>query len=189
MPETPSESESRSMEIAELPAPVRLQMTEVELHPDNPRVHSAHQINELKESLLEHGYAAGSMVVQETRMRLVKGHGIYEALLQLDCRFADFIIQDMSDQEALIFLMRDNRLSDLSSWHPAKFMTSVRALKSMNVKMSRIGFNMKQIEAMKAKDVDLDPDALDEDNIGTGKSQIVHQCPKCGFKFATEDKS
>jgi len=188
MSDTPSAQETRLMEIAELATPIRLPMVKVERHPDNPRVHSVHQINELKESLLEHGFVAGSMVVQESRTRLVKGHGIYEALLELHCQFADFILQDMSDEEALIFLMRDNRLSDLSSWHPTKFMKNVTALKSMNVKMGRIGFKMKQIEAMIPKDVDLDPDALDQD-VGTGKSSLVHLCPKCGFKFQAEDKS
>ena len=96
---------------------------------------------------------------------------------------------NMDDKEALIFLMRDNRLSDLSSWHPTKFMANVAKLKSMDVKMNRISFSLKQIINMIPKDVDLDPDSIDEDNIGTGKSQIVHHCPKCGFKFATEDKS
>ena len=134
-------TDQRTLEIASL-EPVRLQMTEVEPHPDNPRVHSAHQINELKESLLEHQYVAGSMVVQKSRMRLVKGHGIYQALIELECRFADFILVDMDDEEALIFLMRDNRLSDLSSWHTTKFLTNVENL------MSRIGFSMKQIDAM-----------------------------------------
>ena len=175
-----------SLEVAVL-EPVRLEMSAVEVHPENPRIHGAKQIHELKASLLEHGYSAGSMVIQRSRMRLVKGHGIYRALLELGCVLADFIVKDMSDEEALVFLMRDNRTSDLSTWHPVKFHTNVQALQKMDVKMSRIGFSMKQIVSMKPKDVDIDPDELDADNIGSGKTMLLHVCPKCGFKFHKEE--
>lgn len=180
--------EGGAFPLAELNPPVRLQMSEVQEHPDNPRVHSVSQINELKASLLEHGFVAGSMVVQRSTMRLVKGHGIYKALLELGCEFADFLMADMTDEAALVFLMLDNRLSDLSSWHTSQFHTNVQTLKAMNVEVKRIGFTMKQIEAMKPKDVDIDPNALDDDGIGTGTTKVIHVCPKCGHKFGSEAK-
>lgn len=186
MSETQLQTTIPAIEVAELD-PVRLQMNEVEEHPDNPRVHSVAQIYEIKQSLIEHGYAAGTMVIQKSRMRLVKGHGVYKALLELGCRFADFVARDMTDEEALIFLMRDNRTSDLSSWHPTKFRINVQKLQKLNVKVTRIGFSMKQIKAMEAKAVDIDPDELNSDSFGSGKSMMLHICPKCGHQFHREE--
>jgi hypothetical protein len=49
-----------------------LPLSEVEPHPDNSRIHTASQIAEIQENLLELDFY-GSMVVQESRMRLCKG--------------------------------------------------------------------------------------------------------------------
>jgi len=49
-----------------------LPLSEIELHPDNPRIHTTLQINTIAELIKTVGYAAGSMTIQKSRMRLAK---------------------------------------------------------------------------------------------------------------------
>lgn len=139
MNDTPGNT-TQTMEIAELDTQ-RLPLSDVAPHPQNPRIHSDRQIKELQASLTEHGYAAGSMTVQRSTMRLVKGHGIYEALLGIGCVEADFVVVDMDDAEALLFLARDNRLSDLSSFDVPKLKAITVELQKIDVPLERIGFS------------------------------------------------
>ena len=128
----------------------RLPLSEVTKHPQNPRTHSDRQIKELQSSLLEHGYAAGSMTVQRSTMRLVKGHGVYEALLGLGCIDADFVVADMTDAEALLFLARDNRLSDLSAFDVPKLKAITVELQKIDVPLERIGFNEGELKSLES---------------------------------------
>ena len=128
----------------------RLPLSEVTPHPHNPRTHSDRQIKELQNSLLEHGYAAGSMTVQRSTMRLVKGHGVYEALLGLGCVEADFVVADMTDAEALLFLARDNRLSDLSAFDVPKLKAITVELQNIDVPLERIGFNEGELKSLES---------------------------------------
>jgi len=137
------------LEIAELHTQ-RLPLSEVTAHPQNPRSHSDRQIKELQASLTEHGYAAGSMTVQRSTMRLVKGHGVYEALCGIGCVEADFVVMDMSDDEALLFLARDNRMSDLSSFDVPKLKAITVELKKINVPLERIGFNAGELKSLES---------------------------------------
>ena len=144
-----AENTTATMEVAELQTE-RLLLSSVSSHPQNPRTHSPRQIKELQASLTEHGYAAGSMTVQKSRMRLVKGHGVYEALLGLGCVEADFVVVDMDDAEALLFLARDNRLSDLSVFDVPKLKAITVELQKIDVPLERIGFNEEELKSLES---------------------------------------
>jgi len=158
----------------------RLPLSEVSPHPQNPRTHSDRQIKELQNSLLEHGYAAGSMTVQKSTMRLVKGHGVYEALKGLGCVDADFVVVDMNDDEALLFLARDNRLSDLSAFDVPKLKAITVELQALNIPLERMGFTTEEYEPMVG--IFRPTNGLEQPRLDEKKPTI---CPECGHEWTT----
>ena len=120
----------------------RLRMSEVSQHKDNPRRHSRQQIEQIAESIEQHGYAKGSMVVQKSSMSLVAGNGVYAALTLLDYDEADFVVVDMDDNEALQFLIRDNRLSELSAWDMPVLNANLSTLKDEGYELEDMVFTM-----------------------------------------------
>ncbi len=147
MAETKSKSKSRSLAIAELETQ-RLPLSEVTPHPDNPRIHSPEQIKAIEQSLIMDGYIAGSMAIQRSTRILYKGNGVYQALLNLRCYEADFVVKDLTDAETLALLARDNSLSDMSTNDPIKLKAISVNLQAMNVPIQRMGYTLKEITAM-----------------------------------------
>jgi len=171
------------LEVAELDLQ-RLPLSEVTKHPDNPRVHSLEQIKALKYSLSIDGYIAGSMGIQRSTKRLYKGHGVYEALLGIGCKFADFVVKDLTDAETLALLARDNALSDMSTNDPVKLKAISVNLIEMNVPIQRMGYTLERIEAMQSIEVE-PPEDFPEygDDIDT-----EYKCPKCDYEWSGSPK-
>lgn len=143
----------------------RLPLSDVTPHEANPRLHSPEQIKAIEQSLSLDGYIAGSMGIQRSTHTLYKGHGVYQALLNLGCIEADFVVKDLTDAETLALLARDNALSDMSSNDPVKLKVISVELKEMNVPIERMGYTLKEITAMQpAKPVtEDDPPAVSEE--------------------------
>jgi len=129
------------MEVAELNIE-RLKLADVSHHIENPRYHSREQIEKIAESIQAHGFAKGSMTVQRSTMQLVAGNGVYDALVLLDYEEADFVVEDMTDAEALTFLIRDNRLGELSRWDMPVLNANLAKLGDMNIKLEETAFEL-----------------------------------------------
>ena len=153
-----------SLEVALLETE-RLPLSAVTPHPDNPRIHSPEQIKAIQESYRLDGYIAGSMAIQKSTMRLYKGHAVYEAFSGIGVQEADFVVKDLTDSETLALLARDNALSDMSTNDPIKLKSISVNLVEMNVPIQRMGYTMKEINAMQpAKEVtEDDPPSVSED--------------------------
>ncbi len=141
---------SPTLEVATLDIQ-RLSLSEVTPHSQNPRIHTEEQIQAIMESLRLDGYIAGSMGIQKSTRILYKGHGVYEALLNLRCIEADFVVKDLSDAETLALLARDNALSDMSTNDPVKLKAISVELVEMNVPIQRMGYTLKEITAMQPR--------------------------------------
>ena len=124
----------------------RLKMVDVSHHKDNPRYHNRDQIEQIAQSIRDHGYAKGSMVVQRRSMSLVAGNGVYDALILLGYEEADFIVMDMDDTESLQFMIRDNRLSELSEWDLPVLNADLAQLKDEGFELEDVGFELEAIE-------------------------------------------
>lgn len=151
-----------------------LPLTAVEHHPENPRYHSRKQIEEIAASISDHGYAAGSMTVQQSTMYLAKGNGVYDALTMLGYTEADFVVVDMSDAEAMQFMIRDNRLSDMSSWLKPELDALMAELKETGLQLQDMGFDETALEVALVSLSTNDP------------SPAIQQsttCPSCGCEF------
>jgi hypothetical protein len=144
-----AETAPQTLEVAELDLE-RLPLSEVSPHEANPRLHSPEQIKAIEQSLIMDGYIAGSMGIQRSTRTLYKGHGVYQALLNLGCYEADFVVKDLTDAETLALLARDNALSDMSGNDPVKLKAISVNLQEMNVPIQRMGYTLRQIDSMQA---------------------------------------
>lgn len=141
-----------------------LPLSEIELHPDNPRIHTIAQINAIAKLIESVGYAAGSMTIQKSRKRLCKGHGVYATLEKLGYTAAEFVVKDFTDEEALLFMIADNKLSELSSWNMPQLQVNFVDLKTSGIPLTLSGFTMKEIDGLKARDVkEDDPPPVSEE--------------------------
>ena len=150
----------------------RLKMVDVSHHKDNPRYHNRDQIEQIAQSIRDHGYAKGSMVVQRRSMSLVAGNGVYDALILLGYEEADFIVMDMDDTESLQFMIRDNRLSELSEWDLPVLNADLAQLKDEGFELEDVGFELEAINELEELDarreadnrvvVEDDPPEVDE---------------------------
>ncbi len=160
-----AENTTATMEIAELQTQ-RLPLSEVEPHPDNPRIHPPEQITAIQESYRLDGYIAGSMAIQISRKRLYKGHAVYEALSGIGVTHADFVVKELTDAETLALLARDNALSDMSTNDFPKLKEISVKLEKMDVPIERMGQtleSMKELESDWAKS-EADNRVIEEDD-------------------------
>ncbi len=154
--------------------PQTLPLTAVSHHPENPRYHSRKQIEEIAASISDHGYVAGSMTVQLSTMYLLKGNGVYDALTMLGYTEADFIVKDMTDTEARQFMIRDNRLSDMSTWMKPELDALLVELKEDGKKLEDMGFDESALDKVMAAMPVADPSPA---------IQRLKTCPSCGYEF------
>lgn len=93
----------------------------VKQHPDNSR---KHRLDKIMESLTAHGQRA-LIVVQKSTGFIVKGNGTWAAAKQLGWTRIAVSTQEMTDEEALGFLIADNRASDLATYEADKHLAAL----------------------------------------------------------------
>jgi len=128
----------------------RVKMTEIHEHEANPRHHSRVQIEELAQSLRDHGYASISLTVSRATGNIVKGNGMYSALTLLGCKEVDVVYMDMTPLEELQFLIRDNRLSELSTWDMPVLNANLATLGDEGYELEDMGFELEDIEQLES---------------------------------------
>lgn len=137
------------MEIATAPV-TRVKMGDIHEHPENPRYHSRAQIEELAASLKTHGYASISLTVSRSTGNIVKGNGMYDALTLLGCKEVDVVYKDMTPIEELQFLIRDNRLSELSSWDMPVLNADLAVLKDEGFELEDVSFDLEAVDTLES---------------------------------------
>lgn len=124
-------------------------MDSIQHHPDNPRYHSRQQIEELAASLGDHDYASISLTISKATRNIVKGNGMYNALQLCGCKQVRVVIKDMTPLQELQFLIRDNRLSELSDWDMPVLKANLATLGDEDIELEDVGFELQAIEEMR----------------------------------------
>lgn len=159
----------------------RVRMEDIHEHPDNSRFHSRHQIEELARSLTTHGYASISLTVSRSTGNIVKGNGMYSALTLLECKEVDVVYVDMTPVEELQFLIRDNRLSELSRWDMPVLNANLATLGDEGVELEEMAFDLQTVESMGYDPEDFKPtNGLEQPRLDEKKPTT---CPECGHEF------
>jgi len=147
-------------------------MDSIQNHPENPRWHSRSQIEELAASLDDHDYASISLTVSSRTGNIVKGNGMYNALQLRQCQKVRVVWKDMTPLEELQFLIRDNRLSELSRWDLSVLNANLATLNDEGFELEDMSFELEAINELEELDarrqadnrvvVEDDPPEVDE---------------------------
>lgn len=84
-------------------------------HPKNPRQHGERDLSVIKASVAEHGLYA-PLVVQRSTGYVLVGNGRLAALRDLGWETVPVVYVDVTEEEAVRLLLRDNRSAELSAW-------------------------------------------------------------------------
>jgi site-specific DNA-methyltransferase (adenine-specific) len=91
------------------------------------------------------------MGIQESTKRLYAGHAFHQALTELGYKSEQFVIKDMTNAETLIAMAGDNQVGDMSTNDPIKLKAISVELQKMEVNIERMGYSMKEINAMQPR--------------------------------------
>lgn len=95
-------------------------------HPDNAR---DHDLEKIASSLSRHGQRS-PVIVQRTTGFIVKGNGTQAAAKMLGWTHLAFLVQDIEDKQALLYLLDDNRASDHARYIRKRHKTLLQKLVS-----------------------------------------------------------
>jgi DNA modification methylase len=88
---------------------------EIRPNPRNPRKHSSRQIKKLARIISKQGFNVPLVI--DRHGNLLAGHARYEACVKLGFSEVPTIcLEHLNDNEALAFVLADNRLAELSEW-------------------------------------------------------------------------
>lgn len=106
-------------------APLARPIADCQPHPDNARKHS---LPKIARSLNDHGQRS-PIVVQASTGYIVKGNGTWTAAAQiLGWTEIAQVWQELDDQQALAYLLADNKASDESSYDTPKLVKALNKL-------------------------------------------------------------
>jgi DNA modification methylase len=115
--------------------------------PNNPRLHTAAQINAIARSIETFGFNAP--ILLDKRNRVVAGHGRLEAAKRLNLAEAPVIrLEHLSEQQAKAYMLADNKLTDRSSWDDRKVAIVLKELSdiALDFEIEATGFEPPEID-------------------------------------------
>lgn len=122
---------------------LRLQVSELQETPNNPRTHDAEQVEAIADSILRFGWTNPMLVAQEDddRWRILAGHGRKLAALKLGidsvpCRD----LSDLSLPERMALVIADNRLAELAGWHEPSMAAIFEELNQAGMPLEATGY-------------------------------------------------
>lgn len=95
-------------------------------HPDNAR---EHDLEAIAASLSVHGQRS-PVIVQRSTGFIVKGNGTQAAAKMLGWKMLAFLVQDIEDKAALLYLYNDNRASDRATYQRKRYKALLKKLTS-----------------------------------------------------------
>lgn len=144
----------------------------------NPR--KDHAVDAIAKSIESFGYLS-PIVVQKNTMRVLAGHGRLAALDKLGVVEVPVVVADVTDDQADLFTLADNKLGEASDWDFSKMADLLLDFDARNLDTRMTGFTDQELHAI----ANWTPKAAEvgENATGTNPPSIV-KCPGCGKEFA-----
>jgi DNA modification methylase len=120
---------------------------DLKLDPKNPRSHRPRQIRQIARSIVEFGFLVPILI--DASGKVIAGHGRLLAARQLGWREVPTIqLHHLSEAQARIFMIADNRLTEISEWDDALLATQLRELAALDLDFSLeiTGFDAAEID-------------------------------------------
>ena len=84
--------------------------------PQNARFHSLRNLDDIGKSIKKFGWT-NPMIVRKKDKTIIAGNGRYAAAIREGIETGPVIFVDMSDQDAKLYSVADNRVGDTSTWN------------------------------------------------------------------------
>ena len=162
-------------------------VSELKLDANNPRAHSPRQVRQIARSMETFGFIVPALI--DPQLRVIAGHGRILACRLLGWTQVPTICLDyLSEAQAKVFAIADNRLSENSEWNDRLLGEQLKKLSELELDFSLevSGFHMAEIdlriEGLTAEPGDADPDDQAADP-ADGATQIEEE-PASGTRLA-----
>lgn len=114
---------------------------------NNPRSHSARQINQIAQSIERFGFV--NPVLVDRSHQIVCGHGRVEAAKLLGLRAVPVItLEHLSQDELRAYVITDNRLAEKAGWDHQILAIEFQALTELGFDLELTGFELPEIEVI-----------------------------------------
>ena len=157
------------------PKYVRLRLDAVKPDPNNPRRHTKEGAALIRKSVAEFGQYR-PIVVNTNTNTIIAGHGLYEVLVELGWTEADFVLVDVTSEQAASMMITDNRSSELAEWDAPKLAKQLLASEGPEA----FGFDQRDLKRLMQQ--------MDrgDDNVKPTREVV---CPKCSHHFSKKVSS
>jgi DNA modification methylase len=128
---------------------VYLPTEELQLNPDNPRVHSEKQIRQIARSIKAFGFNVPIQINRQTQV--VGGHGRLEAAKVLGLATVPTIeLEHLTLEQQIAFAIADNKLTENSKWDERLLAEQVKFLSEVDLDFSleATGFEVAEIDVL-----------------------------------------
>lgn len=150
-------------------------------YPRNSRVHPLKNLSVIRESLKRFGQYR-PLVVQSATNYVIAGNGRLKVMRELGWKEAEVVFADVSDEEALLINMADNKTLELSVWNS----NLIKKMKSFSQDfIAALGFTVAELKKFEEVKADLGrfKDTSHSERKASEKSLDFVTCPCCGRKF------
>jgi DNA modification methylase len=114
---------------------------------NNPRVHTARQINLIKRSLERFGFVNPALIDAENN--IIAGHGRIEAAKQLGMPTVPVLrIEHLTEAEVRAYVIADNRLAEKSGWDRSLLAIELQELSEIGFDIDVIGFEPAELDIL-----------------------------------------
>jgi ParB-like chromosome segregation protein Spo0J len=144
---------SRKTQSKDLASPVdatpflRIAISRLTPHPDNPRKHDPAQIRAIARSIKTFGFTAPVLV--DKSHRIIAGHGRFEAAKLIGLADIPVVPLDhLTEVQARAYMLADNKLTDRSTWDDTKVAGLLKELSDIAVDfdIESTGFELPDID-------------------------------------------
>ena len=165
---------------------VKLKLSELVSDPGNSRVHDIHNLQVIKKSILRFGQYR-PFVVQKSNHYIRVGNGMYQAMIQIakqqNKELSDIqvncVLVDLTDEQANILSVLDNKSSDLSYNDNTKLAQIFKNMNTENIELT--GFSNQQVsKILENFNVNIDQAINPVDNVKSQDEKKKDQ-PKKGL--------
>lgn len=130
-------------------------------HANNARMHSPEQLERLRASIVQHGFAFP--VVVNRHGELIAGHARLEASRQLGLDEVPAVrLTRLTEKQERALRIADNRIAELATWDEDKLALELAELATLEIPLESIGFDQAELELLLHLDGNDAPAKLDD---------------------------
>lgn len=150
-------------------------------HPKNPRIHTSEQIQKIADSIQGNGW--GRPIIISKDYYILAGHGAVQAALQLGLTKVPYKYlephRNHNEPEAIAYMIADNKTTDESDWNYGKLDIVFEDLKLKGFDVRLTGFDDTSLNVL---DQEIPNEEPEYDETIVNDIEKV-KCPKCDYEF------